>query len=62
MDGWCFGKNLSVEGRGKSPIKKKFSAVQIVGVLKPVEIGVPAAELVRKTGITEQTYYGWEAK
>ena len=35
---------------------------QIVGVLKQAEVGVPIAELIRKTGITEQTYYRWKAK
>jgi len=43
-------------------MKKKFSVEQIVGVLKQAEVGVPVAELIRKTGITEQTYYRWRAK
>lgn len=43
-------------------MKKKFSVEQIVGVLKQAEVGVPVAELIRKTGITEQTYYRWKAK
>jgi len=43
-------------------MKKKFSVEQIVGVLKQAEVGVPVAELIRKTGITEQTYYPWKAK
>ncbi|MGO9432689.1 MAG: transposase [Terracidiphilus sp.] len=34
---------------------------QIVGVLKQSEV-VPVAELIRKTGIIEQTYYRWKAK
>jgi len=42
--------------------KRKFSVEQIVGVLKQAEIGVPVAELIRKTGITEQTFYRWKAK
>ena len=28
-------------------------------MLKQAEVGVPMAELIRKTGITEQTYYLW---
>ena len=40
--------------------KKKFSVEQIVGVLKQAEVGVPVAELIRKTGITEQTFYRWK--
>jgi putative transposase len=37
-------------------MKKKFSVEQIVGVLKQAEVGVPIAELIRKVGVTEQTY------
>ncbi len=43
-------------------MKKKFSVEQIVSVLKQAEVGVPVAELIRKVGITEQTYYRWKAK
>lgn len=43
-------------------MKKKFSVEQIVFVLKQAEAGVPIAELIRKVGITEQTYYRWKAK
>lgn len=43
-------------------MKKKVSVEQIVGVLKQTEVGVPVAELIRKTGITEQTYYRWKVK
>jgi putative transposase len=43
-------------------MKKKFSVEQIVSVLKQVEVGVPVAELIRKVGISEQTFYRWKAK
>ncbi len=43
-------------------MKKKFSVEQIVSVLKQAEVGVPIAELIRKVGITEQTYYRWKSK
>jgi putative transposase len=33
---------------------------QIVGVLKQAEVGVPAAELIRKVGIPERTFCGWK--
>jgi putative transposase len=42
--------------------KKRFSLEQIVGVLKQVEVGVPVAEVIRKAGISEQTFYRWKAK
>jgi putative transposase len=57
-----FWQNQPEEGGGILPMKKKFSVEQIVGVLKQAEVGVPVAELIRKTGITEQTYYRWKAK
>lgn len=38
-------------------MKKKVSVGQIVGPLKQAEFGVPVAELISKTGITEQTSY-----
>ena len=38
-------------------MKKKLSVEQIVGVLKQAEVGVPVAELIRKVGINEQTFY-----
>jgi len=40
--------------------KKKFSVEQIVGVLKQAEVGVPVAQLIRKVGISEQTFYRWK--
>jgi putative transposase len=33
---------------------------QIVGVLKQAEVGGPVAELVRRVGISEQTFYRWK--
>ena len=33
---------------------------QIVGVLKQAEVGVPVLELIRKVGISEQTFYRWK--
>lgn len=42
--------------------KKRFSVEQIVGVLKQAEVGVPVVELIRKAGISEQTFYRKKAK
>ena len=55
-------RTVSILARTSLGRKKKFSVEQIVGVLKQAEVGVPAAELIRKTGITEQTCYRWKAK
>jgi len=40
--------------------RKRFSVEQIVAVLKQAEVGVPMAELIRKVGISEQTFYRWK--
>lgn len=40
--------------------KKRFSVEQIVSVLKEAELGSPVAELIRKVGISEQTFYRWK--
>ncbi len=39
---------------------KRFSVEQIVAVLKQAEAGVPIAELIRRVGISEQTFYRWK--
>ncbi|MQB46235.1 hypothetical protein DXT94_30420 [Rhizobium sp. ICMP 5592] len=40
--------------------KKRFSVEQIVAVLKQAELGLPAADLIRQVGISEQTFYRWK--
>ena len=40
--------------------KKRSSVEQIVAVLKQAEVGVPVVELIRKVGISEQTFYRWK--
>lgn len=40
--------------------QKRFTVEQIVGVLKQVEAGVPLAEVMRRVGISEQTFYRWK--
>jgi len=41
-------------------VKKRFSAEQIVAVLKQAEAGVPLAELIWRVGISEQTFHRWK--
>ena len=40
--------------------RKRFSVEQIVAALKQVEIGMPVADLIRRLGISEVTYYRWK--
>jgi putative transposase len=40
--------------------RKRFSVEQIVAILKQAELGLPVADLVRQTGISEQTFYRWK--
>jgi putative transposase len=42
--------------------KSRFSEDQIIGVLKEHQSGVPAAELCRKHGISDATFYTWRTK
>jgi len=41
---------------------KRFSEEQIIGVLKEAETGLAVAELLRKHGIAEGTFYRGKAK
>lgn len=38
-------------------MKKRFTEEQIIGILKEAEAGLKPAELCRKYGISEATYY-----
>jgi len=42
--------------------QKRFNVEQIVAVLKRAEAGVPLAELIRRVGISEQTFYRWKKR
>lgn len=43
-------------------MKKRFTEEQIIGILKEAEAGAKVAELCRKHGISDATYYNWKAK
>jgi putative transposase len=40
--------------------KSRFTEQQISYAFKPAETGTPVAEVIRKMGITEQTFYRWK--
>ncbi len=42
--------------------RKRFTEEQIIAVLKEHEAGAKTADLVRKHGISEATFYNWKAK
>ncbi len=42
--------------------KSRFTESQIVAVLKEGEAGVPINDLVRKHGISRNTYFNWKAR
>ncbi len=42
--------------------KSKYTEGQIAFALKQAETGIPVAEVTRKMGITEQTFYRWKKR
>ena len=42
--------------------RSKYTEEQIAFALKQAELGTPVNEVIRKMGITEQTYYRWKKK
>lgn len=42
--------------------RSRFSEEQIVFVLRQAEAGVPIAELLRKYGVSQQTFYRWRKR
>jgi putative transposase len=42
--------------------RSKFTEQQIVFALKQAETGVPVAEVCRKMGISEATFFNWKRK
>jgi len=41
---------------------KRFTEEQIIGILKEADAGLPLAELCRKYGMSNATFYNWKAK
>ena len=42
--------------------RSRFSEEQIIGILKEHQAGLSAAELCRKHGISDATFYKWRSK
>lgn len=39
---------------------KRSSVEQIVAVLKEAELGMPVADVIRRIGVSEPTFYRWK--
>jgi len=50
----AFGKEIGM--------KKRFTEAQIAFALRQAESGTPVSEIIRKMGISEQTFYRWKKK
>jgi putative transposase len=42
--------------------QNRYSVERIIAVLKEAELGMPVGDIVRKLGISEQTFYRWKKK
>ena len=42
--------------------KSKFTETQIVSILKEADAGLKVADVCRKHGISQPTYYNWKSK
>src|SRR5271166_4048254 len=48
---------------GGSPVRKsRYSDEQIAAALRQAEAGTPIAEITRKVGISEATFYAWRKR
>jgi putative transposase len=42
--------------------KSRYKEEQIIAVLKEVDAGAKLQDIIRRLGVSEQTYYRWKAK
>ncbi len=53
---------MTTEKEEQAVKKSKFTEEQISFALKQAETGTPVAEVIRRMGISEQTFYRWKQK
>lgn len=54
--------SLALTRRDQTMKRKRFTEEQIIGILKEHELGAKTADLCRKHGISEATFYNWKSK
>jgi len=59
---WESGKINHLSREEFAMKKTKFTEQQIAFALKQAETGTPVQEVIRKMGISEQTYSNWKKK
>jgi putative transposase len=52
----------SASGKERRMKKSRFTEAQVAFALRQAESGTPIAEIIRKLGISEQTFYRWEKR
>ena len=55
-------KFVLAHDKDQSMKRSRFSEEQIIGILKEQEAGVSVAELCRKHGMCDASFYKWQAK
>ena len=43
-------------------MKRRFTEEQIIGILREQEAGGTVKEIIRRHGVSEQSFYRWKAK
>jgi putative transposase len=53
---------MKKERKGDWMKRKRFTAEQIIKIIKESEMGIKNIDICRKYGISEQTFYNWKSK
>lgn len=54
--------NPGLEPEREHKMKKRFTEEQTISAVKRLEAGMPAKELSREMGVTQQTLYHWKKR
>ena len=53
---------MAWEAQSRPMKKSRFTETQIVSILKGADAGMKVADVCRKHGISQPTYYNWKSK